>query len=198
MLLNEKYILEQARRGDKNAFENIVREYERFVYIFAYRNCNNRQDAMDISQEVFIKFFKSLPNFNGKSSISTWLFRITVNTCIDFFRKKKVQTVPLEDVREDINTNVSQPEEMAEDNEISEQIQNALLKLSEEHRRIIVLRDVSGLDYTRISEILSVPQGTVKSRLFRARENLRRLLLSNGMFHEASGILGEEGGARNE
>lgn len=197
-MLNEKYILEQAKRGDKNAFENIVREYERFVYIFAYRNCNNRQDAMDISQEVFIKFFKSLQNFNGKSSLSTWLFRITVNTCIDFFRKKKLHTVSFEDVREDINSDASQPEEAAEDNEISEQIQKALLLLSDEHRRIIVLRDVSGLDYTQISEILSVPQGTVKSRLFRARENLRKLLLSNGLFEQTPEILNNEGGVQHE
>ena len=147
---------------------------------------HNHDDAYDISQEVFIRVFKSIKKFKGQSSFSTWLYRITTNACLDELRKRKNnkniisidQEIQLEDgeVFRQIEDDGPTPELVAERNELREIIKEAISKLSDEHKEVIVLRDIQGFSYDDIAEIIKCPQGTVKSRINRARRMLKEIL----------------------
>lgn len=184
---DEKLLVSRARRGELAAFEELVTAYERRVYVLALRSCGNEQDARDIMQEVFLRVYRSLASFRGDSGFSTWIYRITVNICVDFARRGAAapQTAPLHDEDETgralPDTDYThQPEAVAEASELREEIRAALGELSEEHRTIVLLRDVSGLRYDEIARVLQLTEGTVKSRLARARKNLREILLQRG------------------
>ena len=185
-MFNEKRLIELAKNGDEASFEQLLQKYEKLVYTIAYRSTGNEHDAFDISQEVFIKIYKNLPQFKEQSSLSTWIFRITMNACVDFARKKKRTPVSIsidddENIfLNDIADNSSEPLACIESMELADGIQQAILSLSDDHRKIVILRDITGLSYAEIGEILDMPEGTVKSRLSRARENLRKILLANG------------------
>lgn len=183
-----------AKGGDMNAFEKIVKTYEKRVYNIALRMSGNEHDAFDLSQEAFLRVYRTLSSFKGRSSFSTWLFRITSNICIDFARKqarknKKEQPIYIraDDGGEalleipDLRYN---PEEISEKRRMREALQSALERLSPEHRQIIALRESGGLSYAEIAAALSLGEGTVKSRLARARESLREALVSGGNFHQ--------------
>lgn len=184
---DEKLLVSRARRGELAAFEELVTAYERRVYVLALRSCGNEQDARDIMQEVFLRVYRSLANFRGDSGFSTWIYRITANICVDFARRGAAapQVAPLQDEDEmgralpDMDY-THQPEAAAEARELREEIRAALGELSEEHRTIVLLRDVSGLRYDEIARVLQLTEGTVKSRLARARKNLREILLQRG------------------
>lgn len=183
----EKLLVARAKKGEMQAFEEIVTAYERRVYLLAFRSCGNEQDARDVSQEVFLRVYRSIDGFRGESRLSTWIYRITMNICIDFARRQSTapQTTALEGEEErgiafpDSNP-AHQPEAMADASVLREEIQVALEALSQEHRTIVLLRDVYGLRYDEIAEQLQITEGTVKSRLARARKNLREILLSRG------------------
>ena len=184
--MDEKHILARARRGDLHAFEELVRLYEKRVYAVALRSSGSPEDAADITQEVFLRAWRSIEEFRGDSGFSTWLFRITMNLCVDFARHKHVQpqTQPLvigeEDSERPIPDTAPTPEEHLDNRELGRELAAALDEVSEEHRRIVLLRDVSGLSYTEIAEVLEISEGTVKSRLSRARIALRTVLLRRG------------------
>ena len=134
----EKDLLRRAKRGDVQAFENLIAGHERKVYNTAYRFFNNAEDAMDITQEIFIKIYTSLDRFKENSTFSTWLYRIAVNTCIDFLRKKKDDTFP---IKEEIATGemklgstIQSPEEFVENQELKQAITKAIKSLPEEQR----------------------------------------------------------------
>jgi len=181
----EKVWIQRAQKGDAAAFEQLVTAYERKVYALALRSTGSEAYAADLTQEVFLRAWRSLNSFRGDSTVSTWLYRITMNICIDFSRKKSLQLVPLADEEgnelplPDRRT-ANSPEAALEQQELSAELQAALQELSEEHRQAILLRDISGLSYQEIGRMLSLEEGTVKSRLSRARRNLRSILIKRG------------------
>ncbi len=182
--MNDEINVKRLKSGDAAEFERLVRTCEKRVYNLALRYTNNEADAADISQEVFLRVYRALPDFKGESSVTTWVYRITVNTAIDLTRKKtRRRENSLTEYGEDddaperdiIDESFS-PELQYEKTELREAIGDAISGLSEEHRKIIIMRDINGMSYSEIGEILSLGEGTVKSRLFRARDRLRAAL----------------------
>ena len=186
--MNEGARVELASAGDEAAFEKLVTLYERKVYATAFRYTANEHDAMDISQEVFIRVFRFIPTFNLESSFSTWIYRITVNVCKDHIRKRASRAeLPLELTDEEsgeytveISDSTYDPVELYEQAELRQEIRRAIDDLPDNYKEIVLLRDIGGLSYDEISQTLDIEVGTVKSRLSRAREKLRNFLLQNG------------------
>jgi RNA polymerase sigma-70 factor (ECF subfamily) len=179
-LVAEKDLVRQAKCGDITAFEQLISGYEKKVFNTAYRFFNNIEDARDISQEIFLKIYLSLRNFKENSSISTWIYRIAVNTCIDYCRKKRGEEVPLIEELKVPNTkpgvHPTTPEQSVERKEMRTAILEAINSLPEDQKACIILRDIQGFSYLEISEILNCSLGTVKSRINRGRRNLRKSL----------------------
>ena len=182
----EKEWILRAKQGDLFAFEELVLQYERMVYNVALRMMGHSEDAKDLSQEVFLKAYKNIQNFDERSAFSTWLYRITTNTCIDEMRRRKGKhTYSLEEELENEEGSMQRqiadtgdtPEESLLREEKKSEILQALDTLSAEHRTAIVLRDIRGLHYEDISEIMELPLGTVKSRISRARNQLKTEIL---------------------
>ena len=181
-------VIREVLAGDANAFEDIVREYERNVYNIALRMSGDREDALDISQESFLKAYHSLHSFRGESKFSVWLYRIVSNTCLDFLRERKRRAeVPL--VREDgegenedaqIRDESLSPETLFERKLTRETVRRGLMSLPEDQRKILLLREIQGFSYEEIGQILSIESGTVKSRIFRARRKLCEFLSGDG------------------
>ena len=201
--VDDKHILARAGRGELDAFEELVRRYEKRVYVIALRSSGNPEDAADITQEVFLRAWRSIENFRGDSGFSTWLFRITMNICVDHARHRQTQpqttTLTTEDDEErPIHDTAPTPEEQLDNKELGRELAAALAEISEEHRRIVLLRDVSGMSYSEIAEILEISEGTVKSRLARARIALRRILLQRGNILPLAPSNHEKGGETHE
>jgi len=177
----------RAAKGDELAFGELVKQTQHMVYNLALRICRNEEDAEDITQEVYIKAWRSLVSFRSDASFTTWLFRITQNACLDFMRKNgRTQTISLtveseEGERDEIDIACGrdeQPEGVYEKKERSQTVKNALDLLSTEHKEILVLRDIEGYSYQEISEMLRLDIGTVKSRINRARAKVKEFLLA--------------------
>lgn len=182
---NTDILIKSALNGDISAFEELIIQYEKKVYNVALRVLKNPDDAMDISQEVFIKIYKNLDKFDGKASFSTWLYRITTNTCIDELRKRKgKETYSIDNdieneegsYKREFVDNSPTPEEQTIIKESGNEIIKAMENLSDEHRTIIILRDIEGLSYNEIADITGVSIGTVKSRISRARLSLKNII----------------------
>lgn len=178
-------LIKKAKDGDIKAFEELILLNEKMVFNVVLRMINNPEDAKDISQEVFIKVYKSLNNFNEKSAFSTWIYRVAVNTCIDEIRKrKKVNIISIDEETENGDCAIQKqyadtsetPEERFIQNENKNQILKAVNELSNDHKTMIVLRDLHGLSYNEISEITGNTLGTVKSKIARARLQLKNML----------------------
>lgn len=184
----EKTLLNKAKQGNIIAFEKLIISHEKTVYNIAYRMFNNEEDAKDIAQEVFIKIYKNLNKFDGNCKISTWIHRITVNTCIDELRKRKGKEtssidslIDLDDgeVQKQYTDNSFNPEQSLINKEDIEDLKNAINLLSENHKTLIVLRDIQGLSYNEIAEITQISLGTIKSRISRARIQLKNIIMNN-------------------
>ncbi len=185
---NERSLIEKSKNGDVKAFEDLISGYEKKVFNIVYRIVGDYNDAQDVSQEVFIKAFRAIGNFRGKSSFYTWLYRIAVNECMDAMKARKKTAVlsinaPVGDedsgIAREIKDDGESLEEKVERNELRSVIEAALNRMPYEHRIMIVLRDVQGFSYEEIAGILKCPSGTVKSRINRARRALKELLLSD-------------------
>lgn len=191
---NEKALVQQAKAGDRNAFAALVSAYEGKIYNLALRYLGNREDAMDASQEVFLRVFRFLPGFQEESGFSTWIYRIGVNVCKDMLVKRNKRnelSLELPDDEEDYRTvEVSDerydPQAIVEQSDLRESLASAIAELPQQQREMIVLRDIQGLSYEEIGQVLCLESGTVKSRLSRARENLRKKLLQSGNIFGAS------------
>jgi RNA polymerase sigma-70 factor (ECF subfamily) len=190
----EMQIIRRVLDGRTDDFEALVLENQKKVYNLALKMTGNAEDAYDISQEAFIKAFKALKSFRGDSSFGVWIYRLTSNLCIDFLRReKKRKTSPLvyinnsDDEQEiEIADVSSEPETLYEKAELRQAINEGLMKLPEDHRQVLVLRELNGLSYSEISQTLKVEIGTVKSRIFRARSNLVKYLSEQGNFFEGT------------
>jgi RNA polymerase sigma-70 factor (ECF subfamily) len=177
----ELQIVKRAQDGDQQAFQELVERYQRRVYSICYGMLKHKQDSLDVSQEVFIKVFKYLENFNFNSSFYTWLYRITVNKCIDYIRKQSRRSeVDYDDTIQRNNEVIGdenimpstlgiQPDRVYGRRELREKMLEALDTLSEKHRTILILREVEGLAYEEMAEVLDISKGTVMSRLYHAR-----------------------------
>lgn len=196
----EAAIVRQVIEGDTNAFEKLVREYEKNVYNIALRMVNNSEDASDMTQEAFIKAYNSLQNFRGDSKFSVWLYRIVSNVCLDFLRSKNRRpTVSLsvedddgEETEIDVADESQSPELLLERSLTRDAVRRGLEALPPDYRQILLLREIQGLSYDEISSALDLEVGTVKSRIFRARKKLCAFLVEDGNIPDftASGKMG--------
>ena len=197
----ERLLVERARRGDRDAFEEIVRANEKMVYNLALRYLGSREDAEDTAQEVFVKAWMSLSSFRGESRLGAWLCRITVNACTDALRRRRGETVSLsaEDA-EGEEREIELPDErfdpavLAERKELRESVGKALERLPENFREVLLLRELGGRNYEEIADILCLDLGTVKSRIFRARKKLCAILTESGNFFDAGASEKGKGG----
>lgn len=188
--LNDETLVERVQNEDQEAFRILVERYQRRLFSVAYGMVRNKEDAMDVVQDAFIKVHRHIGNFQGSSSFYTWAYRITVNLCIDFLRKKsRKQEVDYDDTIQsssevdagDLLTPSRlgvDPSRVYQRKELLEQLDNAMEDLSDKHRSILILREVQGLSYNEIAEVLDISKGTVMSRLHHARKNLQDALES--------------------
>jgi len=180
---DDQDLARKAANGDREAFEELVLTYEKKVFNIAYRMSGSYDDASELAQEAFIKVFKSINSFRADSEFGTWIYRITVNVCLDYIRKRKKQTqMIVEDLGEDdyiLHNTPSRemsPGEYAEARETAREINHALEELKDEQKAMIVLRDIEGFTYNEIANMLQISEGTVKSRINRARLALSNIL----------------------
>lgn len=167
--VNEPLAVTETERqtGEELTFERLYEMYRGRIFSTAYRMLSNRADAEDVTQDVFVKVFKNLSSFRGESAVSTWIYRIAVNACLDFRRRRRLrQTVSIEEVVEVGSTPLS----------VARLIESALPKMAEGYRRVFVLHDIQGLKHEEIGKILGITDGASKSQLHRARAFLRREL----------------------
>ncbi|RRN69148.1 RNA polymerase sigma factor SigW [Peribacillus simplex] len=182
VLIKER--INQVLKGDHNAFGEIVEIYKDKVFQICFRMLGNRQEAEDLAQEAFVRAFVNIRSFNIQMKFSTWLYRIATNLCIDRLRKKKPDYYLDAEVAgtEGLNmyshvaSDMAKPEEEVESLELQETIQVEIMKLPEKYRSVIVLKYIEELSLKEISEILDLPVGTVKTRIHRGREALRKQL----------------------
>ena len=178
----DSQLVERCLAGEESAWEDLVRVHTRRVYAIAYRFTGSDHQAQDLTQEVFLRVFRSLKNFrHGEGSFTVWLGRLTRNLLIDNYRKNKLEraTDSIEDrlpMIEETTAMSARADGMLAGREASEMLQAALQKLSPELRETVILRDLEELEYREIAEVLQVPEGTVKSRLNRGRAELARVL----------------------
>ncbi|HSH24367.1 MAG TPA: RNA polymerase sigma factor SigW [Massilibacterium sp.] len=180
----EKHIIKKVKKGDHQAFAELVELYKTRVYYVCYRLLGNKEEAEDAAQETFLKVFTSIDQFDLSKKFSTWLFRIATNTSIDRLRKKKpAYSLDAEMKNEDGQTMSQQlkaetktPEENVETKEVQEWVQEAIQSLPTKYRTVISLKYINELSLKEISEILDIPVATVKTRLHRGREALRKKL----------------------
>jgi len=178
-------MLQAVLAGDGTAYQGLVEKYQNRVYAMIYGMVRNAEDARDLTQEAFVKAFRNLKSFRLESSFYTWLYRIAMNLAIDHTRKQKRRET--KEFDEEIGTRdgdggisdlhrSQSPRKALERKQLMSAINDALQKLPDEQRQIVVLREVQGLSYREISEVMGIPEGTVMSRLYYARKKLQKLL----------------------
>jgi len=189
----EKEIIQKVINGDRNAFEDLVVANQKNVYNLALKMTRNEDDALDISQDAFVKAYQQLGKFRGDSRFSVWLYRLTYNLCIDFIRKKpKANIIPLtyeDDSGDSTPLEIPDLRDLPEDNAIRSEtrktIEEGINELADDHREVLVMREVTGMSYEEMATTLNVSIGTVKSRLARARMKLVEFLKEKGTFPDS-------------
>jgi len=181
-LVNKR--IKQVLKGDQNAYADIVNLYQHKLYQICYRMLGNKQEAEDIAQEAFVRAYINLHSYDQKRKFSTWIYRIATNLCIDRIRKKKpdyyldaeVAGTDGLDMYSQIAADEKLPEDVVAQMELQERIQYEISRLPDKYRSVIVLKYIEELSLQEISEILDMPLGTVKTRIHRGREALRKQL----------------------
>ncbi len=181
-------LVEACKAGDRRAFQALFQRYERKVYAVAYGFLRNQEDALDVTQEAFIKVHRYLPKFEGQSSFYTWLYRIVANLCIDHLRRAgRKKDVEFDDkLRHDGESeaapdrlpvsSLGDPSKAVRNKEILDAVEASLDQLSEKHRMVIVMRELQGLSYADMAKAMNCSKGTIMSRLFHARRNMQKQL----------------------
>jgi RNA polymerase sigma-70 factor (ECF subfamily) len=199
-------LVQRVRKGDQRAFKLLVERYQRKVYAVAFGMVKDREEARDVAQEAFVKVYKYLEHFKGDASFYTWLYRITVNICIDSLRKKGSakgddhvefdESVRMDTSEANIGALGSRlgtnPQKSALRKELADQITAALEQIPEAHRQILLLREVEGMSYEELARTLNIPKGTVMSRLFHARLKMQKILNEYVELDEARAGVGSE------
>lgn len=185
-------LVKSAADGDDNAFSELVKIFEKTIYNMAMQSLHNREDALDLSQDVFLKLWRALPSFRGECSVASFVMKIAKNTMLDILRRRSTrQTLSLSVDNDDGESEEyeipdpaidSNPAAAYERQEQIKAVRQAIAELGDEHREMILMRDIQGLSYEEIGEILELEAGTVKSRLFRARAALKKILEKRNFF----------------
>jgi RNA polymerase sigma-70 factor (ECF subfamily) len=170
-------LLEDCKQGDRLALDSLVRRYERPVYNAAFRMLGNPDEAADVTQTVFLKAFENLGRYDPKHKFFSWIYRIAINESINQLNRRK----PFEPLADSLESPTRSPESMLEAERLSADLQSALMELQGEHRAVIVLRHFTEYSYRQIGEILEIPEKTVKSRLFSARQKMKDSLEKQGV-----------------
>jgi RNA polymerase sigma-70 factor, ECF subfamily len=184
---DDKILVARCKEGDRRAFQTIVSKYERRVYGIVIGMIRDKEEAWDLTQDVFVKIYRYLGTFEGNSALYTWIYRITVNSCLDYLRKKRIYKVEYDDSRgQKASVEVlfpltgqassGTPQKRLLREELMEKVNEALGQLSPKHKQMIILREVEGLAYQEIADVLEISIGTVMSRLFHARKHMQRIL----------------------
>lgn len=203
---DDKDLIARCMQGESAAFGLLVEKYQQRIYNIAFRMTNNHDDALDLSQESFLRIFRALGSYKGESSFSTWVHRVASNVCLDELRKKKRQPLvalstdalvsgdegeyPIEVAASETDS----PEQQLLRQETRREIAHALAKLSPEHRLVLVLRDIEGYSYDEIAEMLEANIGTIKSRINRARIALREVLGATEPLSSSGRLREQKGG----
>ena len=190
--LQEQTLLDLARQGDRDAFGELIRRYQKRVLALTCRLCRSPEDGQEAAQEAFLSAWQALPRFRGEASFSTWLCRLAYNSAMDILRREGRAALHAGPSLDDADAGLDlpdpapSPQSLAERAELRGQIEDALRQLSPMHREILLLREMEQLSYEEIGRALSLDAGTVKSRISRARRNLREILLKSGNFSAAA------------
>ena len=171
--MNERELIARLQKRDETAFEELLRQYEKKVYTLCFRMCGNSEDAEEAAQDTFLALWRGIDRFRQESSLSTWIYRLASNACIDLLRRRKKQ-----------GSSLSLDDDAVEHREAQKLLQEGLSALPEEYRKVLILREIEGLSYTEIAESASLELGTVKSRISRGRVLLRNFLSGSGNFFE--------------
>lgn len=188
--MTESELVQAAQAGDQGAFGQLVAQNQGRIYALCYRMTGNPEDAADLTQDAFLNAWRGLSKFGGQSAFSTWLYRLASNACIDFLRREKrrgalsmtLEDEDDEDRQADLPDERWAPEQELERKENRRALQDGLAALSPEHRQVLLLRETEGLSYQEIAQALDLEEGTVKSRIARARMALKDYLQKNGNF----------------
>lgn len=181
----DRILVADAKKGDNKAFAALLKKYRKPVYYMLLKMVKNADDAEDLTQEAFAKAFNSIDKFDSKYAFSTWLFRIATNNCIDFIRKKRVQTVSIDqpvegedgsNMRFDVKDENLDPNQRMLKKQRKQYLNMAIERLPEKYRTLVELRYFQELSYEEVAKELQIPLGTVKAQLFRARELLSQEL----------------------
>jgi RNA polymerase sigma-70 factor (ECF subfamily) len=182
---DDRALVKAAQRGDPQAFRALVERYQRRVVQLALGMTKDPDEAMDIAQETFVRVHRYLPSFKGDSSFFTWTYRIAMNLCLDAQRRRgRLERVDVEQgdeaeieaAMDAPSAALAGPQRQALNRELRERMEDALASLSENHRAILLLREVEGLSYEELAKVLGIRKGTVMSRLFHARLNMQNKL----------------------
>ncbi len=188
--IDDAVLVEQCRQGDSAAMERLILKYQNRIYNVILKICANADDAAELTQETFVKVIENIDKFEGRSSFYTWAFRIAVNLTLNYCQRSGrlgLKSLDAEDdehygqarqqLKEFLNDDSSpDPAAVAANKELCEIVAGALLKLDDAQRTVVVLRDIEGMNYAQIAKVLDVELGTVRSRLSRARSNLREIM----------------------
>lgn len=167
----------KLKSGDSDAFEKLVSEFKKRIFSLSMGMLGNREDALDATQEVFIKIYRSVGSFKGESALSTWIFRITKNVCIDFLRKNRA--VSEDEIPETLpDTALPSPEEALLLCQKRDLVKSCIKELPVNYKTVLLLREYEQMSYSEIAQTLEISEGTVKSRIARARQYLFKLLKS--------------------
>ena len=174
--MTEQELVHSARKGDSMAFGELMQAHQDKIYTLCYRMTSNAEDAADLTQEVFLSAWRSLSRFQEQSSFGTWIYRMATNASIDFLRREKRRQVLSMTMEEDSEERQAQvpderysPHRLLEQKEARQAVADALAALSPEHRQVLVLREMEGLSYQEIGQLLGLKEGTIKSLITRAR-----------------------------
>ena len=193
----EEKLIRLLKQRDERAFRKMVKLYQNKVYNLVYRMLGDQGEAEDLAQDVFVTVFKSIDGFRGDAKLSTWLYRIATNHAKNrikyLARRKTKKSDPIDDLIESpsmqpIGERIARPDRVVMGKELEQTLQRAIASLEEEHRTLIVLREIENLSYAEIQEITGLAVGTVKSRLHRARLQLKKVIDA----YQQAGELGEE------
>lgn len=181
---DERYLVELARHGDVEAFERLIQSVKLLVINTAFQYLKDYEEALDCSQEVFIKAYRNMASYRESSAFSTWIYQITKNQCIDMLRRRKGVILSIDESMEDEDApeiqltapESQEPEQNAIRRSRIQAVRDAIDQLPDKLREVCMLRDIQELSYQEISELLDIPEGTVKSRINSARTKLREIL----------------------
>jgi RNA polymerase sigma-70 factor, ECF subfamily len=175
---DEEALIERCRTGDDIAFGELVERYKHLVYGMVWRLTSDRSRAEDLAQEVFLKIYRGLPYFRGEARLSTWIYRIVANVCVHDQTRPGAQapTVSLDDEKTGARVTPSSPDRQFGDLELRDRLEKAIARLPPNYRLLVAAHYLDGVLYEDLAEALGLPLGTVKTQLYRAKQQLRRLL----------------------